>query len=98
MSILWSVINCSDTNCGEHNEHAIAVIQAAIYSSQMLLPVRQSKPHINVYQGGKIMSVSTKVRLVCGINYVGNMWKQNGSPPNGSTAYIRRPGHSMKMP
>ena len=62
-----------------------------------LLPVRQSKPHINVYQGGKIMSVSTKVRLVCGRNYAGNIWKQNRSP-NGLTAYIRRPGHSMKIP
>ena len=53
--IPWSVIKCSDVNCRVHNENIEKfhndLIQAAIYSSQISLPAKQSKPSDKLISG-----------------------------------------------
>ena len=88
MPIPWSAIKCSD--CRVHNENIEKfhhdIIQAAIYSSQISLPVKQSKTS-NTYISGPKDHVSEYKSKACMWHYI---WKQNGSPQHGLKADIRR--------
>ena len=88
--IPWSAIKCTDVNCRIHNENIEKfhndLIQAAIYSSQISLPVKQSKTLSKCISGWKD-HVSDYKGKACLWHYI---WKQNGSPPHGLIADIRR--------